>query len=60
MSGLACWLRTQVEKEKGGEGKKKEKRGGNAQVIPQYSRTENAYGEEVTSQTSVSAEKAGD
>jgi len=29
-------------------------------VIPQYSRTENAYGEEVTTQTSVATEKAGD
>ena len=37
-----------------------EKRGSNAQVIPQYSRTEDAYGEEVTTQTSVSTENAGD
>lgn len=44
---------------KGGEGNKI-KRGGNAQVIPPYSRTEDAYGEKITTQTRVSTENAGD
>jgi hypothetical protein len=45
---------------KGGEGKKERKKSGNAQMIPQYSRTENARSEEVTTQTSIATEKAGD
>jgi len=44
----------------GGRKKRKEERGGNAQVIPQYPRTENAYGEEVTTQTSIATETASD
>ena len=44
---------------KGGRGKKEKKRS-NTQVIPQYSRTEDAYGEEVATQTSIATKKAGD
>ena len=60
MSGLDCWLRTRTEEEKGEEGLKEREKRGNAQMISQYSRTENACGEEVTTQTSVATENAGD
>ena len=59
MSGLDCWLRTRIKKERGGE-KKKKKEKRYAQMISQYSRTENACGEEVTTQTRVATEKPGD
>jgi len=46
--------RTRVEW--GEKVRKKKKRRGDVQVVPYYSRTENAYGEEVTTQTRATEE----